>query len=194
MLDSVTVTRSVVSAPAVTSYTVGLTDADSVVVVVVVALLLLLLLMSVEDAARVVDAALVEVLDSDLWVLEGFPDGDNANDSVDVETVDGVGDDFEADVDDFGEDDETDAAIFEDCTDAEEPLELGLKDVGTAVDTSVTVMTETVVAGLEDSVTVSYTVCETIVGASDSTTVETMVVCAAAVLEAAEPPSTLTTA
>lgn len=55
-------------------------------------------------------------------------------------------------------------------------------------------MTDTVVAVADESVTVLYTICETVVGASDSTTVETTVVCAAAALVGAEPPSTLTTA
>ena len=73
-------------------------------------------------------------------------------------------------------------------------MERRLDVVGTAVDTSVTVLTDTVVGASDDSVTVLYTVCETVAGASDSTTVDTTVVCAAAVLVGAEPPSTLTTA
>jgi hypothetical protein len=109
-------------------------------------------------------------------VLFGDEDGDEDGDEAGVE--DGDGDDEASEV----------------CVDVEDAAESRLDDVGIALGVSVTVLTDTAVAVADDSVTVLYTIWETVVGASDSTTVETTVVCAAAVLVGAEPPSTLTTA
>jgi hypothetical protein len=177
----------VARAPPVTSYTVASTGAG----VADEAILLLL----------VDDAMLVAVLLPALWdadagtvfadpaaednVVDVFVDDDDFVLEDDV-LVDDLDDD---DDDDDGGDDDGDVATAVACDDADERVSVGL-----AVDTSVTVLTDTVAAESDDSVTVWYTVCETVVGASDSTSVETTVVCAAAVLDAADPPSTLTTA
>lgn len=168
-------------------------DTDGVVV------LLLLLLLRVEDTA-LVDVLLLTMRDvddpeddtgvfvEDESAVDGAGDGADASNVVLVD--DGDGDDD----DDDDNDDDGVEGVSEACAAVEEAAERRLVEVETALGVSVTVLTETVVAVAEESVTVLYTTSETVVGASDSTTVETTVVCAASVLVGAEPPSTLTTA
>jgi hypothetical protein len=176
-----------------------LIDTDGVVVVVELLMLLLLLPLCVEDAAFVLMLVLLLTVwdageDSGVFVEIEF--ADVGNDDADASDVvlfgdeDGDEDGDEADVEDGDGDDEA----SEVCVDVEDAAESRLDDVGIALGVSVTVLTDTAVAVADDSVTVLYTIWETVVGASDSTTVETTVVCAAAVLVGAEPPSTLTTA
>ena len=118
---------------------------------------------------------------------------DVGNDDANVSDVPLFGDeDGDVDVDVDDNDDGTEE-VSEACAGVEEAAEWRL-GVGFVLGVSVTVLTDTVVAVADDSVTVLYTICETVVGASDSTTVEITVVCASTVLVGAEPPSTLTTA
>lgn len=121
---------------------------------------------------------------------------DVGNDDADASDVLLFGDEVgDGDGDANGDNDDDGAEeISEACADVEEAAGWRLDGVGVSLGVSVTVLTDTVVAVADESVTVLYTICETAVGTSDSTTVETTVVCAAAELVGAEPPSTLTTA
>jgi hypothetical protein len=186
-----------------------LIDTDGVAVVEL--LMLLLLPLCVEDAGFVLVLVLVLLLRAwdtgeDSGVFVEIELADVGNDDADTSEVvlfgDGDGDEDgdEAGVEDGDGDDEASEACAdvedasEVCVDVEDAAESRLDDVGIALGVSVTVLTDTAVAVADESVTVLYTIWETVVGASDSTTVETTVVCAAAVLVGAEPPSTLTTA
>lgn len=130
---------------------------------------------------------LVEIVAADDDVV-----GDDAVDASVVPLFVGEDGDGDDDVDDDGDDGAEE--VSEACADGEEAAEWRLDGAAVSLGVSVTVLTDTVVAVADESVTVLYTICETVVGASDSTTVETTVVCAAAVLVGAKPPSTLTTA
>ena len=188
------------SAPPVTSYTIELIDTDADVVL----LLLVVLLLCVEDAVLVVLLLLTiwEAEDGSGVFVEIDAADDVGNDDVDVSEVplfgddeDGIDDaDVDVDADDDDDDDDGAEEASEVCAEVEEAAERRLDGVGVSLGVSVTVLTDTVVAVADESVTVLYKICETVVGVSDSMTVETTVVCASAVLVGAEPPSTLTTA
>ena len=133
------------SAPPVTSYTIELIDTEAAVVIVE-----LLLLLCVEDVTRVL-VLLLTVRDAEDGMFVEARAGDVGDEDVDASDVVLVDEDDEDGVDDGEEASEACADVVE----AEDPR---LDDVGIALGVSVTVLTDTVVAVADDSVTVLYTI------------------------------------